>query len=55
MKTNSFVEEKFPMNQNGLTLAQWLSAAGYSNTEFNLAQFKAWRNSEDPADYRAEK
>lgn len=48
-----FTEEHFPMNQNGLTLKNWLSAAGYDDTKFNLAHFKAWRDNEDPAEHRA--
>lgn len=40
------------MNINGLTLKNWLAAAGYEKADKELR--KAWKDGEDPTEHRAE-
>lgn len=42
-------------NNEGLILREWLYAAGYSPELCTLRLYRAWRNGEDPTEYRKEK
>ena len=46
---------KARQNKEGMTLREWVIAAGYMPTLCTIELYKAWMNGEDPTDYRKEK
>ena len=44
-----------PTNNEGLTFREWLYASGNATDKFDLGEYRAWRNGEDPTEHRLQK